>query len=46
MVYQRIIDFSRQSAVVTFKLLRALISNELNRGEGARNNEEVLEGKY
>ena len=32
MVYQRIIDFSRQSAVVTFKLLRALISNELDRG--------------
>ena len=41
MVYQRIIDFSRQSAVVTFKLLRALISNELDRGDGARNNEEV-----
>ena len=32
MVYQRIIDFSRQSPVVTFKLLPALIRNELDRG--------------
>ena len=31
MVYQRIINLSLQSPV-TFKLLRALISNELDRG--------------